>query len=298
MQREFQIAMKSPNTIGNLPPVVEPPATVSPLGNEKSSLKCIALDEVPTVHSNSVPDNASESDQVPKNPPPLLRRLDKMITSGDIGADVLPKSANSGLPRLTRNLLLNNEKRSYSSGVIESSHKQKTSSGLLPQEITPGTKSSSLSRQIDGVRLPPVVSVGNVSHDHTSKVKSLPGMYARVNSAKNISEVVNTKPPPSVGSGSKPMIRTPMRMFSSSPVAIGKAAQHQVVSNSSQYSSSPPQAQQNIPQGKPITSKPQWLHRELSPVKSDSSLSQSIDANKFEKQKVEAKSPTSVNDSS
>ena len=296
MQREFQIAMKSHNTTGNLPPAMEPAATVSPLRNERTSLKCIALDEETTVQGNGVPRNASDSDQVPRNPPPLLRRLDKMITSGDIGADVLPKSANSGFTRLVRNVLLNNDKRSYSSGVIDSSHKQKTSSGLLPQEVTPGAKSSSLSRQIDGVRLPPVVSVSNISHDHTTKVKSLPGMYARVNSAKNISEVVNTKPPPSVGSGSKPLMRTPIRMFSGSPIAVGKGVQHHT--NSPQYGSSSPQAQHNIPQGKPITSKPHWIHRELSAVKSDTSLSQFTDANKFEQRKIEAKSPTSMNNSS
>lgn len=291
MQREYQIAIKSQNVIGNLPPAVEPAAatTVRSLRNEKSSLKSITLDD------------SSEGEQVPTNPPPLLRRLDRITSSGD----VLPKSANSGFPKLTRNLLLTSDKKSYSSGVIESANKQRSSPGLLPQEVTTAARSSSLSRQTDGVRLPPVVSVGNTSHashDLMTRVKSLPGMYARgtnnVSSAKNIPEIVNTKPPPSVSrlpDGSKSMIRTPPSMFGSSPVVIGRAPQPQVVSNSPQYGTSP--TQHSTTHGKPITLN-RHLQRELSAVKSDTSLSYFDDANSFEQRKLEAKSPGSVYDSS
>ena len=91
--------MKSKNAIGNLPPVVAA-ATVSPLGSEKTSLKSITSDEAPqevTIQLNNLPDNTTD---VPNNPPPLLRRLDKIISSGDIGADIIPsKSANSGFPK-------------------------------------------------------------------------------------------------------------------------------------------------------------------------------------------------------
>ena len=298
VEREFQNAMKSKNAIGNLPPAAAA-ATVSPLRSEKTSLKSMS-DEAPqevTIQLNNLPDNTTD---VPNNPPPLLRRLDKIISSGDIGADIIPsKSANFGFPKPMRNLLLTNDKRSYSSGFVENANKRKVPPRLLPKEVTTAAKSSSLSRQIDGVRLPPVVSPGNTSHDVKTKVNSLPGMYTRGTSAKNITEMLS-KSPSSVSrlpDGAKSLIRNPPSMFGSTPVVVSKGGQQQVVVNSPpQYSSSPPV--HSTPHGKPITSNPHQLHRELSAVKSETSLSQFNDANIFEQRKFEAKSPSSVNESS
>lgn len=295
------MAIKSQNVLGNLPPAVEStPATVNPLRNEKTSLKSIIQDDVTqgrTVQKNNSSDSITGGDQVPKNPPPLLRRLNSSIE------DILPsKSTNSGFPKLTRNLLLTNDKRSYSSGFVESTNKRKTSPGLLPQEVTTATKTSSLSRQIDGVRLPPVVSLGNMSQDPMAKVNSLPGMYARgtaPNSTKNISEIFNNKTPLVVSrppNGPMSVIRSPPIMFGSSPVVVGKGPQQHFVFNSQQYSSSPPQ--HNNPHGKLITSNHHQLHRELSAVKSETTLSHYNDTNSLEQQKVETKSPSSAYESS
>lgn len=292
VEREYQIAMKSRDVIGNLPSAVESPA----MRNEKASIKSIASGEVAlgaTVQGNDSPRNVIEAEQVPKNPP-LLKRLDNKNSIGDIGVDTLPsKLANSGFPKITRNLLTS-DKRSYSSGLVESANKRRTSAGLLPQEVTPATKSSSLSRQIDGVRLPSVVSLGNSPHDPTTKMKSLPGMYSRVNSAKNITEALNNKHSPSVSrlpDGSKSVIRNPPSLFGSSPVVIGKGAQQPLLS--SQYGSSPPQ--HSTPHGKPITSNQHQLHRELSAVKSETLLTHHYnDSNNFEQRKQDTKSPMST----
>ena len=303
------MAIKSQNVLGNLPPAVESTlATVSPLRNEKTSLKSIVQDDViqgRTIQKNNSLDNITEGEQTPKNPPPLFRRLDKINSSADIGVDVLPsKSANSGFPKLTRNLLLTNDKRSYSSGFVESANKRKTPSGLLPQEVTTAAKSCSLSRQIDGVRLPPVVSHGNVSHDPKANVKSLPGMYTRstaTNSTKNISEIFSSKTPPVVNrppDGPMSVIRNPPTMFGSSPIVSGgKGTPQRFVVNSQQYSSSPPQ--HSSPHGKPITSNHYQQHRELTAVKSETLLPHyCYDGNGVEQQKVDPKSPSSAYESS
>ena len=301
MEREYQIAMKSQKVIGNLPPAVEP-AAATPLRHEPTSLQFVMLDDAAQgVRGNNLLDNASKDDQAARNPPPLLRRLDKITSAGDIGMDFLPKSANSGFPKVTRNrnLLLSNDKRSQSSGVIESVNKRKTSPGLFPQEITMATKGSSLPRQSDGIRLPPVVSVGTTSHDATTKVKTLPGMHASggtgINSAKSIPEMLNTRPPSSVSKrtdGSKSLIRTPPSMFGSSPVIVGKRPQQQTVANTPQFASSPPQ--HSIPHGKPITTNQHQLQREVVAVKSETSLSHFNDVSSSEQRKAEAKSPSSV----
>ena len=300
VEREFQNAIKSKNAIGNLPPAVEPAAAaaaVSPLRSEKTSLKSITSDELPqeaAIQINNLPDNRIDVDKVPNNPPPLLRRLDKITSCGDIGVDILPsKSANSGFPKPMRNLLLTHNKRSYSSGLVENANKRKIPAGLLPQEVTTPMKTTDPSRPIDGVRFPPVVSAGNISHDPKTKMSSLPGRYTRGTSAKNIPEI-SSRPPSSVSrlpDGAKSVIRNPPSMFCSSPV-VTKGGQQIVANSPPQYSSSPPL--HNIPHGKPITSNIHQLHRELSAVKSETSLSQFNDANISEQRK--AKSPGSINE--
>lgn len=289
MEREYQIALRSQDAIGNLPSATKPAAaTVNPLKNEKASLQSIMLNEP-----------AAQGNQPPKNPPSLLRQVDRMNSNSDIGGmDILPKSANSGFPKLTRNLPLNNDKKSYSSGNIDNVFKRKISPGLLPQEVSPATKGSNLSRQIDGVRLPTVVSVGNLPQN---TVKSLPGMYRRANSAKNSPEVMNNKISSSVSKlsdGSRSIIRSPPSLFPNTPITIGKGAQQQVTPNSPQQcSSSPPR--HSTPHGKPITSNQQLFYsRELSAVKSETSLSHFTDSNSFERRRVDLKSPSSVNESS
>ena len=280
-------------------PAAAAAAAVRPLRSEKASLMSITSGELPqeaAIQINNLPDNRTDVDKVPNNPPPLLRRLDKINSSGDIGVDIIPsKSANSGFPRPMRNLLLTHDKRSYSSGFVENTNKQRVPPGLLPQEVTTPVKGTSPSRQIDGVRFPPVVSADNISHDPNTKVNSLPGMYTRRNSAKNIPEILS-RPPSSVSrlpDGAKSVIRNPPSMFGSSPVVVNKGAQHVVANSPPQYSSSPPL--HNFPHGKPITSNTHQLHRELSAVKSDTSLSQ---FNNAEQRKFEAKSPGSINESS
>lgn len=276
-------------------------AAVSPLRSEKTSLKSITSDELPqeaAIQINNLSDNRTDVDKVPNNPPPLLRRLDKIISSGDIGADILPsKSANSGFPKPMRNLLLTHDKRSYSSGLVESVNKRKVPLGLLPQEVTTPMKSTDMSKQIDGVRFPPVVSPGNISHDLKTKVSSLPGMYTRGTSAKSIPEILS-RPPSSVSrlpDGAKSVIRNPPSMFGSSPVVVSKGGQQIVANSPPQYSSSPPL--HNTPHGKPITSNTHQLHRELSAVKSETSLSQFNDPTNFEQRKFEAKTPNESSES-
>ena len=290
MEREYQIALKAQNTAGK-----PAGAMGSPLRSEKTSLKSILSDEGPqgaAIQPNLPLDNHN----VPNNAPPL-RRLDKITSSGDIGIDGVPsKSANSGFPKRTRNLLLTNDKRSFSSGLVENAGKQKIPSGLLPQEVTSAAKNSSLSRQIDGVRLPPVISTGSISHDLKTKVNSLPGAYTRVTSAKNITEVMNTKGPSSVSRLPDAVMRNPPSMFGSSPVVIGKGPQPVMPNSPPPHSSSPPL--HSTPHGKPVTSNQHQLHRELSAVKSETSLSHFTDANIFEPRRLDAKSPSSVYESS
>ena len=283
MEREYQIALKAQNTAG------KPNATSfgSPLRSEKTSVKSIISDEVPQGAAIQLNSSPMDNNNIPNNAPPL-RRLDRITSSSDIGVDGVPlKSANSGFPKRTRNLLLTNDKRSFSSGLVENASKQKIPLGLLPQEVTSAAKSSNLSKQIDGVRLPPVISTGNMSRDIKTKMNSLPGTCSRVTSAKNITEIMNTKGPSSVSRLPDAVMRSPPSMFGSSPVVIGKGQQLVMPNSRPPHSSSPPL--HSTPHGKPVTSNQHQLHRELSHF---------TDANNFEPRKLEAKSPSSAYESS
>jgi len=251
----------------------------------------ITQDDVPSAAIQRInsSDQIKEGDHIIKGPP-VHKHLERVSSACDFGTDAAPsKSASSGFPRLNRNLLLSNEKRSYSSGLVENSPKKKISP--TQDAVSPGIKTMSLSRQMDGVRLPPVVSIPVPTMDPKPKVRSMPGGVTRVGSSKSGSEITNNmlaamKPPMD---GSKSVMRSPPSMFGSSPVIAGRVPPLPVPT-ATQLSTSPPQSVA----GKPITYSKQ---RDVSTVKSDASMSP-ISHEGLNTPKTEPKSPSSVYESS
>ena len=150
----------------------------------------------------------------------------------------------------------------------------------------------SLSRQMDRVRLPPVVSVPVPSLDPKSKVRSMPGGVTHVGSTKNFSETTNNLPMPvaatiSTMDGPKSVMRSPPSMFGSSPVMAGRVPPLPATT-ATQLSTSPPR---NVA-GKLITFNKQ---RDVSAIKSDVSPPSHEGLNTT---KTEPKSPSSVYESS
>ena len=293
VEREFRLAQ---NVLSNLPPAVDSTSSSRgrPLRNEKISLMSITQDDVPSAAIQRInsSDQIKEGDHIIKGPP-VHKHLERVSSAVDFGADAAPsKSANSGFPRLNRNLLLSNEKRSYSSGLVENSPKKKISPSQ--DAVSPAVKTLSLSRQMDGVRLPPVVSIPLPTMDPKSKVRSMPGGVTRVGSSKSVSEITNNMPMPVAAmmppmDGSKSVIRSPPSMFGSSPVIAGRVPPLPAPT-ATQLGTSP---SQNVA-GKPITSSKQ---RDVSTVKSDASMSP-ISHEGLNTPKTEPKSPSSVYESS
>ena len=109
VEREFRLAQ---NVFSNLPTV---DSTLSPsnhaLRNEKISLMSITQDDVPPAAIQRVSsfDHIKEGDQIVEGPP-VHKHLERVSSAGDFGADAAPsKSANSGFPKLNRNLLQSND---------------------------------------------------------------------------------------------------------------------------------------------------------------------------------------------
>jgi len=288
VEREFCLAQ---NVLSNLPPAVDSTSSPSnrPLRNEKISLKSINQDDVPPAAIQRI--NSTDHIKEGNKGPPVHRHLERVSSAVDFGADSAhSKSANSGFPKLNRNLLLSNEKRSYSSGLVENAPKKKISPAQ--DTISPAVKTMSLSRQMDGVRLPPVVSIPTL--EPKSKFRSMPGGVTRVGSSKSISETTNNMPMPVAAmippiDGPKSVIRNPPSMFGSSPVVAGRVPPLPTPA-AAQLSASPPQ---NVA-GKPITSSKQ---RDVSAVKSDASMSP-ISHEGLLTTKTEPKSPCNVHESS
>ena len=296
VEREFQLAK---NVLSNLPPAVD--STLSPrnrpLRSEKISLISMSQDDATPVAMKRMnsSDLIKEGDQSAMGPP-VHKQLERVGSANNFGADAAPsKSADSGFPKLNRNLLLSNEKRSYSSGLVENSAKKKTSP--TQDVVSPAIKTMSLSRQVDGVRLPPVVSVPVPSLDPKSKVRSMPGGITRMSSNKNFSDITNNMPVPVAAmlppkDGPKSVIRNPPSMFGSSPVMAGRVPPLPATT-ASQLSTSP---SQNIV-GKPITSSKQ---KDVSSIRADMQLVSVLPTSHegLSTPKTEPKSPSSAYESS
>ena len=146
----------------------------------------ITQDDVPPAAIQRVSsfDHIKEGDQIVKGPP-VHKHLERDSSAGDFGADAAPsKSANSGFPKLNRNLLLLKDKSVESVPVSSLDPKSKVRS--MPGEVTHVGSKKNFSETTNNLSMPvaatmsPVDGPKSVMRSPPSVFGSSPVMAGRV----------------------------------------------------------------------------------------------------------------------